>query len=274
MNIFVGNLLFEANEDDLRKLFVGFGAVVSVSIVMEKKGKKSRGFGFVEMSGDQEAKQAIAALDGKEFMGRLLNVSPALPKSEAEQRREEKKQLKLKLKAETKQHLLAEKEQKKLFAKPFVKPFIGRPGTYRGGRRTRSFLMQRAAAGIEVPQNQPRKEQVNPMRWRKRQEQPPTSKPWRKADGGPKPPWQKSQGEVKPVSRPTSKPWRKPDADGPKPWRKSSEERPQRSRFNPSTSSRTTMSERPVVSGVESSKGRSRPKGRKKPGVIIRKTKN
>lgn len=269
MNIFVGNLLFEVNEDDLRKLFVGFGAVVSVSIVMEKKGKKSRGFGFVEMPGDQEAKQAIAALDGKEFMGRVLNVSLALPKSEAEQRREEKKQLKLKLKAETKQHLLAEKEQKKLLAKPFVKPFIGRPGTYRGGRRTRSFMMKRTSAGLEVPLNQPRKEQVNPMRWRKRQEQP---KPWQKKQGEVKPtskPWEKTER----TSRPTSKPWRKPETDGPKPWRKNSE-RPQRPRFNSSTSSRTAPSERPVVSGVESSNGRSRPKGRKKPNVTIRKTKN
>lgn len=179
MNIFVGNLLFEANEDDLRKLFAGFGTVVSVSIVMEKKGAKSRGFGFVEMSNEQEAKLAIAALDGKEFMGRLLNVSPALPKSEAEQRRKEKKQLKLKLKAEAKEHLLAENKQKKLFAKSFVKPFIGKPGTFRGGRRTRSFLMKRAAAGQEAPQNQPRKKQENPMRWRKkRREQP---KPYKKS---------------------------------------------------------------------------------------------
>lgn len=189
MNIFVGNLLFEANEDDLRKLFTGFGAVVSVSIVMEKKGKKSRGFGFVQMPGDQEAKEAIAALDGKEFMGRLLNVSPALPKSESEKRREEKKQLKIKLKAEAKQRLSAEREQKKFSAKPFIKPFVGKPGTFRGGRRTRSFVMKRAAAGLEVPQNQPRKKQENPMRWRKKQEQP---KPWQKKQVEPKP-WHKGR---------------------------------------------------------------------------------
>lgn len=189
MNIFVGNLLFEANEDDLMKLFAGFGTVISVSIVMEKKGAKSRGFGFVEMSSEQEAKLAIAALDGKEFMGRLLNVSPALPKSEAEKRREEKKQLKLKLKAEAKERLLAENKQKKLLAKPSFKPFIGKPGTYRGGRRTRSFLMKRAAAGQEAPQNQPRKKQENPMRWRKRQEQP---KPWQKKQGESKS-WRKSR---------------------------------------------------------------------------------
>ena len=61
MKIFVGNLSFAATEADARRLFEDFGNVDSVKIVMEKKGKKSRGFGFVEMLDDE---QAQAALDG------------------------------------------------------------------------------------------------------------------------------------------------------------------------------------------------------------------
>lgn len=61
MNIFVGNLSFAAKEEDVYRVFAGFGAVANVAIVMEKKGKKSRGFGFVEMPDEQEALSAIAA---------------------------------------------------------------------------------------------------------------------------------------------------------------------------------------------------------------------
>lgn len=84
MNIFVGNLLFEATEEDVRRAFEAFGNVASVAIVMEKKGDKSRGFGFVEMPDDQKAQAAITALNGKEFMGRVLNVEPARPKVKKE----------------------------------------------------------------------------------------------------------------------------------------------------------------------------------------------
>jgi len=82
MKIFVGNLSFAATEADVNRLFADFGSVASVKIVMEKKGKKSRGFGFTEMLDDEQAQAAIAALDGAEFMGRPLNVSPARPKPE------------------------------------------------------------------------------------------------------------------------------------------------------------------------------------------------
>src|SRR3989338_119472 len=84
MNIFVGNLSFEATQDDVKKLFEGFGNVTSVVIVMskEKKAPKSRGFSFVQMPDEQPALAAIAALNGKEFMGRILNVDPARPKGQ------------------------------------------------------------------------------------------------------------------------------------------------------------------------------------------------
>src|SRR4030042_6042831 len=86
MDIFVGNLSFDATEGDVRKLFEGFGNVASVAILMRKKKKaaKSRGFGFVQMPDEQQALAAIAALNGKEFMGRVLNVEPARPKKEAQ----------------------------------------------------------------------------------------------------------------------------------------------------------------------------------------------
>jgi len=80
VNIFVGNLSFKANKRDAKNLCEGFGSVASVRIMMEKKGDKPRGFGFVEMPDEQQALTAIAALNGKEFMGRPLKVSPAGPK--------------------------------------------------------------------------------------------------------------------------------------------------------------------------------------------------
>ena len=88
MNIFVGNLSFDAAEGDVKKLFEDFGNVASVVIVMrkEKKAPKSRGFGFVEMPDEQQALAAIAALSGKEFMGRVLNVDPARPKTETKRK--------------------------------------------------------------------------------------------------------------------------------------------------------------------------------------------
>ena len=96
MNIFVGNLSFEANEGDVKKLFEGFGNVASVAIVMrkEKKAPKSRGFSFVQMPDEQQAQAAIEALNAKEWMGRILNVSPARPKTEEEREAEKEKRIK------------------------------------------------------------------------------------------------------------------------------------------------------------------------------------
>ena len=84
MNIFAGNLSFDSTEADVKKLFEGFGNVASVAIVMEKEKKapKSRGFGFVQMPDEQQALAALAALNNKEFMGRVLNVNPARPKGQ------------------------------------------------------------------------------------------------------------------------------------------------------------------------------------------------
>ena len=79
MNIFVGNLSFSATNEDVKKVFESFGAVDAVKI-KNKSGKNSRGFGFVSMPDEAQAKAAIVVLEGKEFMGRPMRVSPERPK--------------------------------------------------------------------------------------------------------------------------------------------------------------------------------------------------
>jgi RNA recognition motif-containing protein len=82
MNIYVGNMSREVTEDDLKKAFEAFGQVKSVTIIKDKFSGESRGFGFVEMPGKDEAQSAIAGLNGTEIKGRKLNVNEARPRSE------------------------------------------------------------------------------------------------------------------------------------------------------------------------------------------------
>jgi RNA recognition motif-containing protein len=82
MNIYVGNLLREATEDDLRQAFEAFGQVTSVKIITDKYSGDSRGFGFVEMPNNQEAKSAISGLEGKDLKGRTLKVNEARPRDD------------------------------------------------------------------------------------------------------------------------------------------------------------------------------------------------
>src|SRR5579863_7411978 len=81
-NLFVGNLPFSSTEDSLRTLFSQFGEVQQVKIMTDRDTGKPRGFGFVEMSQDEDATKAVAALNGKEFEGRALTVNEARPKPE------------------------------------------------------------------------------------------------------------------------------------------------------------------------------------------------
>jgi RNA recognition motif-containing protein len=87
MNIYCGNLSFNASEDEIRSMFEEYGQVASVAVIMDKLTGKSRGFGFVEMPNDSEAQAAITALNGKEFKGRNLVVNAARPREEAGPRR-------------------------------------------------------------------------------------------------------------------------------------------------------------------------------------------
>jgi RNA recognition motif-containing protein len=263
MNIFVGNLSFDAVEADIKKLFEGFGNVASVVIVRrkEKKTPKSRGFGFVEMPDEQQALAAIAALNGKEFMGRILNVDRARPKGQKAMvwppiaKAKKETQAASELNPVRNTESIREKNKISNGVKEKRQP---KPGAYRGGRRTHSYMKQRGLAGIQEEAKPRQRSQDNPMRWRKRQDQPKPwqrssdehkswkkteegarpwskssgeSKPWRKSEGGFKP-WKKTEGESRPWKKSTreSKPWKKPSA-GPKSWSKSSE-RPQKSGFN------------------------------------------
>ena len=80
MNIFVGNLAFNATDHDLRQLFEPYGVVDTVSIITDRDTGRSRGFGFVEMPDSAAAKAAIQGLNGKELAGRALNVNEAKPR--------------------------------------------------------------------------------------------------------------------------------------------------------------------------------------------------
>ncbi|MDX2305709.1 MAG: RNA-binding protein [Microscillaceae bacterium] len=79
MNIYVSNISFSADEEDLELAFSEFGAVSSVKIVIDRETGKSRGFGFVEMDDEDEALNAIESLNGFELLGRELVVRKANP---------------------------------------------------------------------------------------------------------------------------------------------------------------------------------------------------
>jgi cold-inducible RNA-binding protein len=81
-NIFVGNLSFNTNEDELRQVFEAYGQVDRVSIMTDRDTGRSRGFGFVEMANAEDAEKAIAALNGSQVGGRTINVNEARPKTE------------------------------------------------------------------------------------------------------------------------------------------------------------------------------------------------
>ena len=81
-NIFVGNLSFNTNEDELRQLFEPHGQVDRVSIMTDRDTGRSRGFGFVEMASNEDGEKAIAALNGSQVGGRTINVNEARPKTE------------------------------------------------------------------------------------------------------------------------------------------------------------------------------------------------
>lgn len=83
MNIYVANIPFSANEEQLRTLFAEHGEVSSAKIITDKFTQQSRGFGFVEMNNDEAAKKAIESLNGYSFMGKTLSVNEARPKTDS-----------------------------------------------------------------------------------------------------------------------------------------------------------------------------------------------
>ncbi len=81
-NIYVGNLSFDSNEDELRAAFEAYGAVDKVTMVRDRDTGRPRGFAFVEMPNDAEAESAIAGLNGNMVRGRALNVNEARPREQ------------------------------------------------------------------------------------------------------------------------------------------------------------------------------------------------
>ena len=77
MNIYVGNLNYDLSEDDLKNAFEEYGAVESVKIIIDRYSGRSKGFGFIEMNNNDEAKAAMEALSGKEPSGRTLVINEA-----------------------------------------------------------------------------------------------------------------------------------------------------------------------------------------------------
>lgn len=86
MNLYVGNLSFETNEDELQSAFAPFGQITSATIIRDKFSGDSRGFGFVEMPNQEEALAAIAGLAGKEMGGRAITVNEARPRDDSGRR--------------------------------------------------------------------------------------------------------------------------------------------------------------------------------------------
>ena len=80
VTVYVANLPWRTTEDDLAALFADYGRVVDVRVIQDPSTGRSRGYGFVELADPDSTRAAIAALDGREYSGRRLVVSPAHPK--------------------------------------------------------------------------------------------------------------------------------------------------------------------------------------------------
>jgi len=82
--LYVGNISFKATEEDVKDLFSQAGEVVSVKLIKDASTGRARGFGFVEMSSDEEAQKAVAQLNGNNFMERSIVVNEAKPQEKRE----------------------------------------------------------------------------------------------------------------------------------------------------------------------------------------------
>jgi RNA recognition motif-containing protein len=87
VNIYVGNLSYQATDNDLRAAFEPHGQVSSARIIMDKDTGKSKGFGFVEMPNDAEARKAIEAVNNQDVAGRAVRVNEARPREDRPPRR-------------------------------------------------------------------------------------------------------------------------------------------------------------------------------------------
>lgn len=82
MNIYVGNLSYDTGNNELRSAFERYGRVDDARVAEDKNTQRSRGFGFVEMANESEARNAISQLNGTDLQGRTINVNEARPREE------------------------------------------------------------------------------------------------------------------------------------------------------------------------------------------------
>ncbi len=82
MRLYVGNLSYSTKEADLRKMFEEFGELASVAVISDRDTGRSKGFGFVEFTNDEDAKAAMDDLNGKDVDGRVLKINEARPREE------------------------------------------------------------------------------------------------------------------------------------------------------------------------------------------------
>jgi len=82
LKLYVGNLPYSVNDDSLKEIFAAAGTVQSAMVIVDRMSGRSKGFGFVEMGSEEEAKAAIETFNGKEVEGRKLTVNEARPKEE------------------------------------------------------------------------------------------------------------------------------------------------------------------------------------------------
>jgi RNA recognition motif-containing protein len=87
MNIFVGSLPFTIKETELKDMFEEYGEVVSAKIITDKLSGRSKGFGFIDMTNDEEAQNAINSLNGAEVGGRKIVVNKSEPRSDSDRKR-------------------------------------------------------------------------------------------------------------------------------------------------------------------------------------------
>ena len=89
MNIYVGNLPYSVKSEELREAFAPYGTVTSAEVIFDRRTKRSRGYGFVEMADDEAGRKAIAALNGSDFQGRELRVDESQPREQKVERHAE-----------------------------------------------------------------------------------------------------------------------------------------------------------------------------------------
>jgi RNA recognition motif-containing protein len=90
MNIYVGNLPYSVKSRELREAFEAYGTVTSAEVIIDRRTKRSRGYGFVEMDNEQDGRRAIQELNGRDFMGRELRVDESQPRDQKPERRPER----------------------------------------------------------------------------------------------------------------------------------------------------------------------------------------